>query len=570
MAAHSSSSSSATAADRDVEAQQSQRSQKHSHWSVLTDQAGVDDAVLNHKYPGQGTDESPYLVDFLPVDPRNPMTFSSPFKWTIMIVAAISTLAVSFTSSAYSGSVLSINQEFHASTELTILGVSMFVLGFAIGPLFWAPFSELYGRQKLFFLTYMALTAFNAAGAGAPNMAALIVLRFMAGAWGSSPLTNSGGIIADLFTAKERGIATSIFAIAPFLGPALGPIAGGFLAEAEGWRWVEGLTAIFTGALWIIQSLVAPETYSPVLLRRRAEELSKRTGKVYISKVDAAMPRKTLFGQIKVNLSRPWVLLFKEPIVFLTSIYMAIVYGTLYLCFAAFPIVFQSPYPQGWGWKPGVGGLSFVGIAIGMIASATGSILDNGRYARTAAKHGGVAPPEARLPPALAGSVLLPVGLFWFAWTNGTNVHWVVPIIGSSIFAAGLVLVFLSLLNYLIDSYVIYAASALAGSAVLRSLFGCIFPLFTGKMYEDLGVHWASSIPAFLALACMPFPFLFYKYGEKVRLKCKYSAEASHILEQILAKQQPAQEDEGITECEAGGGEKGNQDTKTAPTTEVK
>uniref|UniRef100_A0A1Y1LQU3 Major facilitator superfamily (MFS) profile domain-containing protein n=2 Tax=Photinus pyralis TaxID=7054 RepID=A0A1Y1LQU3_PHOPY len=570
MAADSSSSSSATAADRDIEAQQSKRPRKHSHWSVLIDQAGVDDAVLNHKYPGQGTHESPYLVDFLPADPRNPMTFSRPFKWTIMIVAAISTLAVSFTSSAYSGSILSISQEFHASTEVTILGVSMFVLGFAIGPLFWAPFSELYGRQKLFSLTYMALTAFNAAAAGAPNMAALIVLRFMAGAWGSSPLTNSGGIIADLFTAKERGIATSVFAIAPFLGPALGPIAGGFLAEAQGWRWVEGLTAIFTGALWIIQSLVAPETYSPVLLRRRAEELSKRTGKVYISKVDAAMPRKTLFGQIKVNLSRPWVLLFKEPIVFLTSIYMAILYGTLYLCFAAFPIVFQSPYPQGWGWRPGVGGLSFVGIAIGMIASATGSILDNGRYARTAAKHGGVAPPEARLPPAIAGSVLLPVGLFWFSWTNGTNVHWVVPIIGSSIFAAGLLLVFLSLLNYLIDSYVIYAASVLAASAVLRSLFGCIFPLFTGKMYEHLGVHWASSIPAFLALACMPFPFLFYRYGEKIRLKCKYSAEASHILEKILAQQQPAQEDEGITECEEGGGEKGNQDTKTAPTTEVK
>lgn len=117
---------------------------------------------------------------------------------------------------------------------------------------------------------------------------------------------------------------------------------------------------------------------------------------------------------------------------------------------------------------------------------------------------------------------------------------------------------------------VIYAASVLAASAVLRSLFGCIFPLFTGKMYEHLGVHWASSIPAFLALACMPFPFLFYKYGEKIRLKCKYSAEASHILEKILAKQQPAQEDEGITECEEGGGEKGNQDTKTAPTTEVK
>ncbi|TWU76708.1 hypothetical protein ED733_002532 [Metarhizium rileyi] len=569
MAANSPLSSPETAAVGDVESQQPQRSHKVSHWSILTDQAGVDDAVLEHRYPGQGTDESPYLVDFLPNDPRNPMTFPRAFKWTIMIIAAISTLAVSFTSSAYSASVISISKEFHASTETVILGVSVFVLGFAIGPLFWAPLSELYGRQKLFFLTYMALTAFNAAGAGAPNMAALIVLRFMAGAWGSSPLTNSGGVIADLFTANERGIASSIFAIAPFLGPALGPIAGGFLAEAEGWRWVEGLTAIFTGVLWLIQSLVAPETYSPVLLRRRAEELSKRTGKLYMSKIDAAMPRKTLSGQIKINLSRPWVLLFKEPIVLLTSIYMAIVYGILYLCFAAFPIVFQSPYPDGWGWKPGVGGLSFVGIAIGMIASTVGTIFDNGRYARTAAKHGGQAPAEARLPPALVGGVLLPVGLFWFAWTNGTNVHWVVPIIGSSIFAAGLVLVFLSLINYLIDSYVVYAASVLAGSAVLRSLFGAVFPLFTRNMYENLGVHWASSIPAFLALACMPFPFLFHRYGEKLRLKCKYSAEASRILQEILAKQQPAQEGEVVTEGEEGEKERTIEHRNTAtPTAE--
>jgi MFS family permease len=150
------------------------------------------------------------------------LTFARPFKWTISLISAVSTLAVSFTSSAYSASVFEINEEFHASTEVAILGVSMFVLGLAIGPLFWAPFSELYGRQKLFFITYMALTAFNAAGAASPNMAALIVLRFMAGAWGSSSLTNSGGMIVDLFEAKERGIATSIFALAPFLGPPLG------------------------------------------------------------------------------------------------------------------------------------------------------------------------------------------------------------------------------------------------------------------------------------------------------------------------------------------------------------
>ena len=206
--------------------------------------------------------------------------------------------------------------------------------------------------------------------------------------------------------------------------------------------------AAFTGTLWIACSLLIPETYAPILLRRRAEKLSAMTGKVYASKMDAGHPRKTVGQQFAVALSRPWILLFREPIVLLSSIYMAVIYGTLYLCFAAFPIVFQ----RGRGWSPGIGGLAFLGVAVGMMIAIAYSAYDNGRYQREAEAHGGVAPPEARLPPAIIGSVLLPIGLFWFAWTNGTDIHWVVSIIGSGFFAAGLVMVFLSLMNYLIDS----------------------------------------------------------------------------------------------------------------------
>lgn len=118
------------------------------------------------------------------------------------------------------------------------------------------------------------------------------------------------------------------------------------------------------------------------------------------------------------------------------------------MMFAAFPIVFQ----QQRGWSPGIGGLAFLGVAVGMMTAVFYSMYDNARYAKTAASLGGHAPPEARLPPALIGSVLLPIGLFWFAWTNGPDIHWIVPIIASGFFAAGLVLVFLSLMNYLIDS----------------------------------------------------------------------------------------------------------------------
>lgn len=214
------------------------------------------------------------------------------------------------------------------------------------GPLLWAPLSELFGRQILFIGTYGALTAFNAGAAGAQNIQTLLIMRFLAGAFGSSPLTNAGGVIADMFPARERGLALSLFASAPFMGPVLGPIVGGFVGETIGWRWIEGLMAIFTGALWIAGSFLIPETYPPVIQRQRAKKLSKMTGKVHVSRGDADQG-PTTFGQVfKTSLSRPWILLFREPIVLLLSIYMAIIYGTLYM-------LFVSPLGHGrvLGWK---------------------------------------------------------------------------------------------------------------------------------------------------------------------------------------------------------------------------
>lgn len=198
------------------------------------------------------------------------------------------------------------------------------------------------------------------------------------------------------------------------MGPVLGPIVGGFVGETIGWRWVEGLMAIFTGVLWIAASLLVPETYAPVLHRKRAARLSKMTGKVYRSKGDVDQG-PTTFGELfKASLSRPWKLLFREPIVFLLSIYMAIIYGTLYMLFAAFPIVYQ----ENRGWSPGIGGLAFIGVAVGMILAVAYCIWENKRYAKVSDEHKGFAPPEARLPVCMVGGVAVPIGLFWFGMSR--------------------------------------------------------------------------------------------------------------------------------------------------------
>jgi hypothetical protein len=165
-----------------------------------------------------------------------------------------------------------------------------------------------------------------------------------------------------------------------------------------------------------------------------------------------------------------------------------------------------------------------------MFAAIGFSLYSHKWYLAAAAKNGGFAPPEARLIIGMVGSVALPIGMFWFAWTNGPSVHWISPVMAGAPFGFGLTLVFLSVTSYLIDAYVIYAASVLAANTVLRSLFGAAFPLFTRIMYERLGIHWASSIPAFLALLCVPLPFFFYKFGARIRARCTYAAAAEKAM----------------------------------------
>lgn len=499
-------------------------------WRLVTQPGAVTQEVVDYAYTGSGTDEDPYVVQWMPQDFRNPLQLNIKMKWFITLVAALETLVVALVSSAYTGGIVQIQQQFHVTTEVATLGVSLYVLGFALGPLIWAPMSEMFGRQVVFITTYCGLTVFCAGCTGAKNIETLLVFRFLAGSFGSSPFTNSGGVIADMFAARERGLALGAFALAPFLGPVIGPIVGGFLGMEAGWKWVMGLLTILCGLMWFLGAAFKPETYAPVLLRQRARTLSKLTGQVYISKLDLDQGRPNLREALKTSMSRPLVLLFREPIVLLLSIYLAIIYGTLYMLFGAFPIV----YALHRGWNQGVAGLAFLGVMIGMFGAIAYSIPENRRYSKILEKNGGYAPPETRLPPCMVASLALPAGLFWFAWTNSPSVHWMVSIAAGVPFGFGMVLVFLSVFNYLIDAYTIFAASVLAANSLLRSLFGFAFPLFTTYMYENLGIHWASCVPAFLALACVPFPFILYKKGLSIRKHCKFSAQSEAFVQSLL------------------------------------
>lgn len=326
----------------------------------------------------------------------------------------------------------------------------------------------------------------------------------------------------------------SQFSATPFLGPAIGPIAGGFLSEASSWHWVGAVIALFAALLTAIESLLLPETYAPVLLRKRAARLTKYTGRVYRYEKDTAKPLdiKALFkNQLKV----PYKLLFTEPIVFVISLYMAIIYAILYMQFTAFPLVFQGYR----GWSSGTSALAFIGVSVGaFIALAYIIFWVNPQYAKQHAKLGYL-PPEARLPSATVGAVLLPVGLFIFAWTCvPKTIHWMGPISGTVPFGAGVVLVFLGTSNYLVDSYLLLAASVMAAGTVVRSILGVVFPLFTVNIYDAMGPHWAGTFEALLAVVFVPVPILLYRYGRRVRRMNKAGRDADDLGIQITKMMQ--------------------------------
>lgn len=189
-----------------------------SFWRLMTDQQVIIQEILKHEYAGSGTADDPHVVSWLPDDPRDPMNFPMARKVMVVLMTGFATLIISLASSAYSGSIRGIIQYFDTSDEVATLGLSLYVIGFAVGPLLWAPLSENIGRQIPFFFSFLLLAAFCAGCAAAQNIHTLLILRFFAGAFGSSPLTNAGGVVSDMFTSRQRGLALCLFASTPYVG----------------------------------------------------------------------------------------------------------------------------------------------------------------------------------------------------------------------------------------------------------------------------------------------------------------------------------------------------------------
>jgi multidrug resistance protein len=386
------------------------------------------------------------------------------------------------------------------------------------GPMAFAPLSEVLGRRLIYGTTLLLAVIFIIPCAVATNIQTLLVCRAIDGIAFSAPMTLVGGTLADMWRTEERGVPMAAFSAAPFIGPAIGPLVGGFLSDAVGWRWLYWIQLILAFVVWVLITFTVPETYAPTILAARAKKLRDSTGcNDHVTEQDLDL--RPFSERLGIFLVRPFQLLFGEPIVFLISLYMSVLYGLLYMFFVAFPIVYQ----EGKGYTAGITGLMFIPLAIGVLCSAAFAPLVNKHYLSLCAKHNGSPPAEVRLIPMMASCWLIPIGLFIFAWSSYPHLSWVGPAFGGWPVGFGFIFLYNSANNYLVDSYQHQAASALAAKTCLRSFWGASTVLFTTQMYHRLGYQWASSLLAFIALACCAIPYLFYFYGASIRKRSRFA-----------------------------------------------
>lgn len=377
--------------------------------------------------------------------------------------------------------------------------------------------SEIYGRRLVLDCANWFFTIWQIGCAKAPNITCLIIFRLLAGIGGSGCITLGAGVIADMFPTAERGTATAVWGLGPLLGPVLGPIMGGFIGQDKGWRWVFWVLLIISGTTSASLCVFNRETYAPVLLKWKAKRLSKKLNRNDLRTAYEANNATQTPGQLlKRGLQRPIILLCKSPITALLSIYIALIYGLMYLFFTTIPTVFSQRYH----FRLGVTGLTYLGLGIGfMIGMAIVAATSDPMLRRLMAKNNGVATPEMRLPLMIIFSCILPISFFWYGWTVDKDVFWLVPIIAMVPFSIGVVGIWMPIQTYVIDCYPQYAASANAALACARSVVGACLPIAGPKMFTNLGLGWGNSLLGFIALAFVPIPIFFNRYGAQIRQK---------------------------------------------------
>lgn len=459
----------------------------------------------------------PKIVGFDENDPENPKNFPIRTKIKIILVGGAMAFGSSFGSSVFTPAIPIIAEIYGVGIEVGILGLSLYVLGFGFGPLVFGPMSEIYGRRMSLFPAYFIFCCFMIAAATSRTLEGLLIERFFCGFFASAPFSSLGGSISDLFEQRTRALAVVFYSLSIMGGPTLGPLIGSvFIIRDDSYRWTMYVPFMVACTVFTLGFFCIDETYPPVLLVRKAARIRYQTGDITYRGAHE-LRQFTFHYLMNTYFMRPIKMLMYEPIMIFMTIYCTFVYSILYMNFESIPIVFEEVRH----WNTLTTSCVFLAITVGVFAAGGIQILSQLNFIKRVDRLG-PRPPEERLFVMMGGAFVFAIGLFWFAWSSSPHVHFMMPIVGAGLVGMGFLLIFQNGLNYLVDCFAAYAASAISATTFVRSCVAAAFPLIARPMYHSLGVEWASSLLAFVSVALIPMPFIFYVYGERIRAMSKY------------------------------------------------
>ncbi|TLD37454.1 MFS general substrate transporter [Venturia nashicola] len=419
-----------------------------------------------------------FLVKWDDNDPKNPFNWTLKHKSWITFQLGMLALAASLGSSIISPGERAISEEFGVSQEVSVLAISLYVLGFAFGPCLWAPMSEIWGRRVSMLPAMVGLGLFSIGCAVSQNAQTVFITRFFSGFFGSAPVSNVSAALGDIY-----------------------------------------ILAIWVFTIVVLAFFFLPEVYGPFLLKQKAIRLRKETGdeRYHHPHEDIKVDFNSI---VTKQLTRPLRMLLTEPMVTCIAIYASFVYSILYATLEVFPIVYQEHRK----WGPVVSTLPFLGLFVGVLCAVFINLGFQGYYSRKQAEAGGKPVPEARLPPMSIGGFLFVIGLFLFGWTaDPDKAPWPVSVVAAGFIGAGFNTIFQQCINFLVDTYRLYAASAVSANTFLRSCLAAGLPLAARPMFHNLGVGPAMSILGGIAALALPVPFLFMRYGARLRAMSKFA-----------------------------------------------
>ncbi|KAJ7147655.1 major facilitator superfamily domain-containing protein [Mycena crocata] len=483
------------------------------------------DTLEKQQIEDGGDIPDPYLIDWDEDDQDNPRNWSFRKRAFVAFSISLLTFSVYIGSAIYTSSIPGLMEEFHVSLTMATLGLTLYVLGYGIGPMFLTPLQELtlLGRNPVYIVTLVLFVVCQIPIITAKNMNTVLAMRFLTGVFGSPALATGGASMCDLFPKSHTPYALGVWALGAVAGPITGPVIGGFAAQAKSWRWPM-LELLWISAFSLVfLTLLLPETNGPTILLRRAKRLRALTGNPELkTATERAEESETVREIVYEALVRPLVLSM-EPVLMFANVYSGFIYAIFYLWFEAFPLVFSEIYH----FNQGVSGLPFLGFLVSGSITYTVYCLYQmyhiaPRYARAAAANKQV-PPEIKLEIGLMASIFIPASVLIFGFASKSSVHWIVPVIGAALYLPGIYLIFQSIFTYISDAYPDYEASVFAGNDLFRSSIASVFPLFGRAFFVNLGLGPGSALLAGISVVLMAVYWLLLKYAHVLRKRSKYA-----------------------------------------------